>query len=285
MQRIPMYAIKGIGIVLFIWILLKIDIQQASTNLMQVSVLALVAAIILFPVIYLIKSYRWHVLTSAAGADTNFKESMRIYMSGLFLGIATPGKLGEAIKIPALVNQGLKIKDATSITVIDRALDVLILGIIGIWASAKLISANFAFGIGLTGSLIMILILLTRKILLPNINIKSWLSALILTVVNWCVYFLQLWILSVGFDLQIVLPIFISIMTLVGIISILPIAPAGLGTRDAAIIYFFGTLGIAAEKAITFSFTIFILTLFASSIGAYFWIRYPLKQPHEKKFI
>ena len=84
--------------------------------------------------------------------------------------------------------------------------------------------------------------------------------------------------LAVGFGISIDVPTFIAIMTLVGIISILPIAPAGLGTRDATLLFFFGSMNIPAEQSIAFSFTIFVLTIVASSIGAYFWIKYPLKK-------
>ncbi len=199
----------------------------------------------------------------------------------MFLGIATPGKLGEAMKIPALISRGLTLKSATGITILDRLMDIAILGLLGIWAIGSLISVKLAglvlVSVILLGLIAFVLRKLTLK-LLPQIDTNSWARAIALTIINWAVYFLQLWILATGFGLSINPQIFVAIMTLVGIISILPIAPAGLGTRDAALLLFFGSLGISAEKTIAFSFTIFALTIIASSIGAYFWIKYPIKK-------
>jgi len=281
MRRTIPYALKGIGIVLFGWILIRIDLQQAIESIAQASTISIVVAFAFFPVIYLLKSWRWHILAHAAGANTNFWQSVHLYMSGLFLGTATPGKLGEAMKIPALTARGLSLKDAMSITVLDRLLDVGVIGMVAIWAAGVLVSTTLA-GILLACVLctIAVAFMLRRQVrkLLPAIGLRSWCPALALTALNWCVYFLQLWILAQGFGFSIALPVFVAIMTITGIISLLPIAPAGLGTRDAALLFFFGNLGIALEQIIAFSFTIFVLTIIASSIGAYFWLRYPLQR-------
>ena len=278
MKKPIQYAIKGIGIVLFIWILTKIDIGELKKSLASVSVPHLFLTLILYPVIYAIRSYRWHILTNSAGAKSDLRQSTQIYMSGMFLGIATPGKLGEAI-----MSKGLNLKMATGITVLDRLLDIAIIGLLGIWAIGILISIELA-GLVLISTLICCLVCIAlRKLtfnLLPKIDLKIWMTVTVLTMINWAIYFLQLWILLEGFGIPVALPIFIAIMTLVGIICILPIAPAGLGTRDAALLYFFGSLGISTEQTIAFSFTIFILAIIASSIGVYFWIKYPTSSPH-----
>lgn len=283
MKKPIQYAIKGIGIVLFIWIITSIDVSQAKQILMDVSPVAIIKTLALFPVIYIIKSMRWHVLASSAGAKTTPRESIRIYMSGLFLGIATPGRVGEAFKIPALVAQGLKLKDSAFVLVTDRLLDMFILSLLGIWAVGTIVDYETAIFMIMAFAIFVAITVSLRKQILkhaPEIDPRSWTNAVLLTVINWAVYFLQLWILAQGFGLTIKPEIFVAIMTLVGIISALPIAPAGLGTRDAALILFFTSLGISAEKTIAFSFTIFALTIIASSIGAYYWIKYPTSSPH-----
>jgi len=288
MMKPIQYAIKGIGIILFIWILTQIDTGELKESLASASVIHLCLTLILFPVIYAIKSYRWHVMTSSAGAQTDVSTSTQIYMSGLFLGIATPGKLGEAVKIPALMSRGLNLKSATGITILDRLLDVGILGMLGMWAIGTLISIQLAVLILVAVILFGLIMIIFRKLtikLLPQIDANSWALAVALTIINWAVYFLQLWILADGFGISISVSTFIAIMTLVGIISILPIAPAGLGTRDATLLFFFGSMNIPAEQTIAFSFTIFVLTIIASSIGAYYWIKYPLKKLNAEQSI
>ena len=197
MKKFFSYAIKGIGIILFIWILTQIDVGELKRSLTSVSLVHLLLTLILFPVIYAIKSYRWHVMTSSAGAQTNVRSSTQIYMSGLFLGIATPGKLGEAMKIPALMSRGLSFKSATGITILDRLLDVAILGALGIWAIGALVSVKLAILILIIVVLFSLIAILLRRLtlkLLPKLDVRSWSLAISLTVVNWAVYFLQLWI-------------------------------------------------------------------------------------------
>jgi len=144
MRRTFLYAIKGIGILLFGFILLKLDLRELATNFAKASPASVLLTLLLFLPIYALKCFRWHVLVRAAGANVSLRDSVQLYMSGLFLGIITPGKMGEALKIPVLRTQGLSMQDAVGITAIDRLLDVAILGLVAIWAAAVLLSAEAA---------------------------------------------------------------------------------------------------------------------------------------------
>lgn len=283
MKASAAYILKAIGVGLFVLIILGIDTEKAVTELSTVPIAYLIGGFSLFPVIYLIKSIRWHLISSAAGAKTTFEHSLALYMSGLFLGIVTPGKVGEAAKIPALIARGLRAKDAIAVTVLDRVLDIALLGVIAIWSVGILFSWRMSFTLVLIVILTLFVIFLLKNLLrkihdllLPSIPLNIWLKSLLLTLVNWIVFFAQFWILAKGFGIEVPILTFIAIMTITGIVSILPIAPAGLGTRDTALLVLLGKYGVSAETIIAFSFTIFILTICASTIGAYFWLKYPI---------
>jgi uncharacterized membrane protein YbhN (UPF0104 family) len=205
-------------------------------------------------------------------------------MSGLFLGIITPGKIGEAMKIPALVSKGLAMKEAVSITILDRLLDIALLGVIAIWAVALLISNTFALALGSVVAIVILVIYHCKSrfpgihhFFIPKLETRIWIKAVLITMLNWCVYYAQFCILAYSFGLSIDIPTLVAIQTITGIVGLLPIAPAGLGTRDATLLFFFGNLGITPETTIAFSFTLFVLTVIGSSIGGYFWLRYPMK--------
>lgn len=283
MPRALRYALKGIGIILFVVILSRIDATKAMAALGGVSPVAVGAALGLFPLIYFIKSSRWHVLTVGSGAKSTFHESTSLYLAAMFLGVVTPGRVGEAFKIPGLVRQGLRWKDAMLLTIIDRALDMVVLGAAAIVATAMLFTLHTAALLAaVSGATVIVLAILAwrlprlRGAVLPNLKAKTWGWALLLTVLNWCVYFLQLVVLEHAFSLGVPLLPFLAIMMMVTIISALPIAPAGLGTRDAALLFFFGQLGIAEHVTVAFSFTIFVLTILSSLIGLYYWMRHPM---------
>ena len=275
--------LKSIGVLLFGYILFTIDVRHALEVMLTLPPLSIVLTLGLFPAIYLLKAWRWHVLVRGVGKCEPFASSFSLYMSSLFLGIATPGKMGEAFKIPALVRKGMSWKDAVLLTVLDRALDVIILTV-ALVAAGTLLFPPVAAALlaGTVAAVILITLMVAflfprlRRFLSPDLPMKTWIVATLLTIAGWCVYYLQLVVLAWGFGFQIPLALFLSIMTVVGIVSVLPIAPAGLGTRDAALLFFFSRLDIPAEQTIAFSFSIFVLTILASSVCAYYWIRHPM---------
>ncbi|MDD5751734.1 MAG: lysylphosphatidylglycerol synthase transmembrane domain-containing protein [Candidatus Peribacteraceae bacterium] len=275
--------LKGVGVLLFAYIIYTIDIRHALAVLLRVPPSAIMLTMGLFPAIYLLKAWRWHVLVRGTGKHEPFASSFGLYMSSLFLGIATPGKMGEALKIPALVREGMSLRNAILLTILDRVLDVLVLAVLLVAAGMLLLSdVHAALLAGALAAAILLLLIAAvlfsrlRRFLTPDLPLRTWLLSMTITVAGWCVYFLQLVVLAWGFGFQLPLPLFLAIMTVAGIVSVLPIAPAGLGTRDAALLFFFGRLGIPAEQTIAFAFAIFILTVLASSLCGYYWLRHPL---------
>src|SRR5207249_1031405 len=53
----------------------------------------------------------------------------------------------------------------------------------------------------------------------------------LLTIANWTVYYAQLTLIARAFGIMVPLLPFLGIMTLAGVVNLLAIAPAGLGTR------------------------------------------------------
>lgn len=280
MKKILQYGIKLIGVILFILILLNIDRAALLEALKEVSPVHVVMTILLFPIIYWIKAYRWHVLMQAAGARVALAESVNLYLSGLFLGIVTPGRLGEALKMPTMMSQGLSWIKSFVIIVIERLLDFALLSLMAIVGVGLLVSwqiAAFITGIGVIVGLIVLLLFHRYPLLQKLEHIfwgkKTWSVLTVLTVANWVIYFFQLTVLAWGFGIEIPILTFAAIMALVGMFSILPIAPAGLGTRDAAMLYLFSRFGIDPSLIVAYSLSIFVLTVLASSIGAFALIR------------
>ncbi len=278
-------AMKGIGVLLFLWILLRLDIRQAVAVLGSVPMPVLFAALGLFPALYLLRSWRWHILSDLAPHRGPFAESVRIYCASLFLGIVTPGKVGEAFKIPALVKKGLSPKLSVLLTILDRMLDMACVGALGIVAVGILFSWLWAFLLTLCTAIALAVMAAISHIgaLRRSAAVQHWLHQLpqvtLLTLVSWAVYYLQLLVLAKGFAIAIPIAPFLAIMTITGILSLVPIAPAGLGTREAALLFFFAQYGVEPERTIAFSFSIFVLTIIGSLIGTYFWLRKPYPSP------
>lgn len=283
-KRIGLWALKLIGVVLFAIILMNINTREMALSIRRASLASIIITLCIFPALFLVKSLRWHLMTKAIGAESTFRNSAYTYMSGLFLGIVTPGKVGEAIKIPSLTAMGIPMKEAVVVTVWDRLLDVFFLAVIAAIGGVYYYAVDAATSVFVcTGIIVVILVCLLRipklkELTLPKMQQRDWGTAIFITAISWCAYYLQLYILAQGFGIVIVLPVFFAMMAMMSIVNALPIAPAGLGTRDAMLLLFFTEAGINPELTVAFSLTIFILTMIASTLGAYCWLRHPLSQ-------
>ena len=74
-----------------------------------------------------------------------------------------------------------------------------------------------------------------------------------------------------GIDLP--APVLIAAFTVAGILSLLPIAPAGLGTRDAALLAILLPYGISTHQIVSLSILMFMSILLGSMIGAWYFFR------------
>ena len=61
------------------------------------------AVILNIPMVFL-KSWRWHYLLKMQEVDYGLRQAFPAYFSGIYLGLATPGRLGELSRVFYLTN-------------------------------------------------------------------------------------------------------------------------------------------------------------------------------------
>lgn len=284
LRRVLLICIKGCGVILFLWILSRIDRAQLVHALAHASLPLVFIGWCLFPVIYLLKSWRWHVLVTRAGVVQSFEMSFKTYCSALFLGMITPGNAGEAMKIAYLRSAGSPLKDATLLTVLDRLFDVFWIGLFALPSVFFLLRDRFLvltltlIAIGLCSVLALGIVQRMfgglETLLREGLRWKPH----VITLCNWAVYYVQLLIFARAFGIDVPLLPFVAIMTIAGSASLLAVAPAGLGTRDAVVLYFFTAYAVPPSLAVAFSFSVFILTLAGSLIGGYCLLQLPVSK-------
>ena len=126
-----------IGLIILLYILLNIDINQSINILFDLNIFYFLMAVLLnIPQLFL-KSYRWRYLLKQQGILYSPIESFLIYMSSLYIGFITPGRIGEFVKTIYLKSEkGLMLSKGFSSVLVDRLFDLyflLILGFLGIW--------------------------------------------------------------------------------------------------------------------------------------------------------
>lgn len=79
-------------------------------------------------------------------------------------------------------------------------------------------------------------------------------------------------LLFLGFGYEISLLQLMVVITLISLITMLPISLNGLGVREAGYLFFFKSLGVPEEVAISVSLLFFILVTISSLVGGIFWM-------------
>jgi uncharacterized protein (TIRG00374 family) len=214
-------------------------------------------------------------------------QAFTYYAASMFCGIVTPGRVGEAIKIFYLTENGITSGRATLSVVLDRLFDVFFLilcSLAGIMVILNFFSWSVFVGLTICAVLLFVIlfwkkiaILQTIKksifVLIPgkykervNVFFKEAESDLplfslwkvfgisVFSVLSLICYVIPLYILGRGIYLQASPPVLILAILLSSAISMLPISVGGIGTRDGFLILYLGQAGVSKEVALLFSF-------------------------------
>ncbi len=84
------------------------------------------AIIIVFPML-LNKAWCWNYIKRAQGIKYSLWNSFLMYCSGMYIGILTPGRIGEVVKIFYLKKDGYSIGKSLVGAVLDRLTDFIFL--------------------------------------------------------------------------------------------------------------------------------------------------------------
>ncbi len=275
-KKVALLGLKLIGIALFVLIVANIDtrtliaeITQANTGLLAIS----------FPLVFLIyffRTQRWKELVHTAGIVLPFRKHWEIMNVGIFLACIVPGKVGEMGKAAYLKAAGLRMATAIVITILDRAIDTVCVGLIAA------VGVGILFGwiwsaVAMTGiSMVILISFLLRKRLgfvTKHLPAQALLPIGIWTLFAWIIHFAWAILLARAVGIDTAIPVLVSVLTFAGILSLLPIAPSGLGTRDAALIVLLAPYGVKPEQAVALALLMFLSIILSGFLGGWYWLK------------
>lgn len=274
-KRWILWLLKLIGVGLFVLILSQIDRESLISQLESANLVLLGASFPLLFLIYYCKTERFRSLVYSGKVALSRLEAWKIFNIGVFLAGVTPAKLGELGRAAYLQSAGMQTAVAIGISIIDRALDVVFIGMVGIMSLGILFGWKWSI-VGVA------LLLLSTPLLwlawkaaarIRTIVIEALLSVSFWTIISWSLYFLWAILIAMSVHIDVSIPVLISAFTITGIISLLPIAPSGLGTRDAALLVLLAPHGVSAEQAVSLAFLMFISIIFSGFLGGWYWIK------------
>jgi len=300
-----------LGIILFIFILFKSNLGEILKNIKNVNFSYLILAAALALPILLNKTWCWNYIKRKQGIKYNLKDSFLMYCSGIYVGTLTPGRMGEVIKALYLKKDGYsmgrslvsialdRISDLVSlvafillsslffITVFQKQILILVLGII---------IFILLFVIFLKIGLIKWFLKKMFYVFIPEKYRKSWkinfqdfiddfkiyklknyIIIFLISILSWFFYYLQTYILSKAINIDVPFLYLAITVTTAGLITLIPISVAGIGTRDAALILLLAPFSILREQAILFSALILLMSLFAALVGLTCWLYRPIR--------
>jgi len=312
-----LWLIRLLGILLLIFILTRIDLSSVVSTTARVNLWYLALAIALIVPVILLKSWRWQFLLKMQGITYPLRRAFLAFFGGIYLGLATPGRVGELGRIFYLTDdKALSFGEAFSSVLVDRLFDIYLLLLVGGYGL-------IAFHL-IKGSMIVSVIILTLILALPLLFLNKRIGkrliglvyqakllrrfagkldasadqfyagvdrlthpSLILpslsTLAAYAILFTQWYLLALSLNLPLSfleIAIYVSVANLV---TLIPISIAGIGTRDATLIVLFSLHGISAESALSYSLLVlFIFYICVAAMAAIAWQIKPLRTTREK---
>lgn len=310
------YILTLAGLILFAYILLNVNIGYLLEILRDIDYRYLIIVIVIYFLSLFFRVLKWKWITNIIAQDFSLKDAAVSYLAGFAFSTITPAKIGDVLRIFYVKEKNVEYGDALSALVMDRIIDILMLFVIGIAAlisfshifgiqivpieivlSVLFVFLIFVLAISSRKSLRVLLIPVHRFIIpdkWKNTAINQFghyfngLGRLISSpgkmsqaigagLVSWILPFFYAYFLALSIGVNLPLMFFVVVIPIIAVIELLPLSISGIGTRDLAVIFFFGLYNIPAEAAVAFSILyLFICYWMLGIIGVITWMRYPV---------
>ena len=250
----------------------------------------------------LLAIYRWTLLLKAAGVETGLFRAVSLTFIGLFFNNVMPGLTGgDLVKAVYIARDHRKKKTEAIITVLlDRVLGITglacvaglviplkfeeyavvapwIYGILAMLAGGALVFFSRRVRAAVRLDAILERLPLQRFILKINQAVflyryrrQTVVASLAISMVVHLIIISGIGIIGKGIGLSVPMVTYFAVMPIVLIVMALPISPAGLGTGEAAAIYFWGAQGVSGSEAVSLLLVYRMSQLVVSLIGGVF---------------
>ena len=305
------WLIHLFGIFIFIFILSRIDLSKTLEILLNANILYLAVALTLIILSFPIKAMRWQLLMKAQNIDYSLKDSTVMYAAAVYMGVITPGRIGDFIKVFYLKNDNHSFGKSFASILSDRLFDLislLLLGYVGMLLFITLFEREIIIlSCIFAGTILLVIFFIYKKdfsmgILeyissnfiperyrerantsfsdlcngIKTLTINQFTLATFITFFGWIIYFLTMYLLALSIDINIPFLYLATCVSISAVITLIPISISGIGTRDATLIILFSYLGLSKESAIAFSVMILFMYAVNGFIGLVAWLKKPI---------
>jgi len=299
-----------IGIIIFIYILLKINLLNIFNEIKNANIFYLGIAVFWLIFVGLsIQTFKWYIIARKQKIEVPFLKAFKINLMTNFYGFITPSKVGTAMRAEYLRKYTENnIGKGMGNFVIDKALDLISLFIIAIIFSfilkdkLNLVYLDyyfFALGIILVSTFLVfynkersksILRIFYRRFIPKNMHDKAKITfesfyedlpkkrflllVLVINIVNWIFTYVLTYLVGLSLGINLSFDYYLAVLPLVTLITQIPITINGIGTREVSMIGLFGLFGIGATEVVSMSIlSLFLFGVLPAIIGGFLILR------------
>jgi uncharacterized protein (TIRG00374 family) len=305
-----------VGIALFFLILFNIDLPRISETLGGLRADYTIISLGLLVPVMLLRGEKWRMIIRSYGIEYGLLKATKAWVVGFFIGIVTPGRIGDLSRAYYL-KRDKSVSTGKSLTtvVVGRLIDVgtlFFLAVIGLmmFASSYMAAGHMLiYVIGSSLAFVTAVALFLRKGLIRSIlkplssrfmpgkyqglisrifhdfytgigQMSKWgmTGSFHLGIVTWSIMIYQYQLLAMALGLDLAYAFMFAVVPVLALLDALPISFSGIGTRDAALIFFFSIVSVSAETAVSLSLLIFFVNyVIAGLAGLLLWLRDPIR--------
>lgn len=292
-----------VGILLFIYILIKVDFRNIIYELKNTNFYFLILAVFLVFIMMITETTKWFTIARSQNIKIPFKEALKINMIDNYYGFITPSKVGSVIRAEYLKKYTEHFGKGFFNFVIDKIMDLSSLIFIAVLFSYNFKNRHqlpisffiFLFLLFILSTLFfikkergkIILRMIYRKLIPEKFRSQAktnfdafydhvpkkryFILFFLLNSLNWIVNYSLVYSIGISLGINLSFVYYLSILPLATLVSLIPISIAGLGTKEATLISLFGLFGIPAAKVFSMSLIgLFITGIIPAIVGARF---------------
>lgn len=294
---------KIIGLFILVWLLFHIDLSATMNMLVKSNWILLSLAVVMMFLSFCCKVLRYRYILYLQGVKYSFTKVLYISLVSLYLGIITPGRLGEMSKAFFIHKKSgnSSLSSLLAGCLIDRAFDIYVLLMIALFGYLTL---NIPTLRSMKMPLILIVTAMTlfpfaflikdfefffirplqwiekktsrtnslsRPLEIFLLEIRSltrlkMLNALAITFIAYLFFFGACYFMATSIYINLSFYKVSFFIACTNVVSLLPISIAGIGTREAILVYLFSKEALPAESAMAFSILVFSFTYLLFSV-------------------
>jgi uncharacterized protein (TIRG00374 family) len=295
--------VRLIGPVLLAVVILSLDDKAALWSAISGAAwLPLSGAILInIPVIHL-KVVRWRSLLLDRGYEYSLKQSYAAVLPSLYLGMVTPGRVGDALRIQYVKREiNTPYAEGLAVTVMDRFCDLYVLAAfvaIGVMHFATALSSDL---VHITWVMVSVATLAPLVFLLPgpvellsrvlrrltdkwHASVETLLGALRglvkkaiiagvpITIAAYLLNYAQGYLVAQALGVPLSFADVASLLATTSLLGLMPVSVSGVGVREAFLALVFPALGLAAAHGVAYGLVVFaVIYLTTVLIGFIAW--------------